>query len=212
MAKNDLCISASIREKSGKGSNKRLRKNGNIPCIVYGHGVEPVSISTPFKEIESAVHHPSIISLSIGGEKNERNVIIKDVQRDYLNTTIIHVDFQQVKMDEKITATIPLECIGEPVGTHHGGQLDQIMHDIEVACLPKDIPDILTYDVSHLNVGDAVTVGDIPLPNGVEGAFSDPNAVAVHLVTSKLAQSEEAEEQEEAAGEPEVIDKAKKDE
>ena len=218
MSHNEICVTVLRRIKQGKGENKRLRKAGKIPCVVYGHGVESVSLIANLKEITPAIDHPSIITLNFDGETDSRRVLVKDVQHDYLHSNVIHVDFQQVRMDETITAEVPLEVIGDPIGLHHGGLLDQIMHTIEVECLPDDLPERIIFDVSALDVGDNVTIEQIPLPEGVKSVHSDPHSIAIHVIRGRIAEEvseEEAEGTIEAAAtseEPEVIAKKKKEE
>ena len=139
--------------------------------------------------------------------------MIKEVQHNYLHSKIIHVDFQEVRMDEAVTAEVPLEVIGHPVGTQHGGQLDQILHTIEVECLPKDLPDRFIFDVSHLDVGDNVTIGDIPMPEGVKTIHLDSHTIAIHVIRPRLEDVGGGEEtQASTSDEPEVIAKRKKEE
>ena len=217
MSQSEIIISATKRIPQGRCMNKRLRKAGKIPCVLYGHGVEPVSLTVDLTQIIPAIDHPSIMTLTLEGKKKDsRKVLIKEVQHDYLNTNVTHVDFQQVRMDETISAEVPLEVAGHPIGLQHGGQLDQIMHSITVECLPSDLPDRVVFDVSHLDIGDNVAIEEIPLPDGVKAVYSDPHAVAIHVIRSRMADVEEATEEEKiesaAAEGPEVIEKGKKEE
>ena len=215
MSQNEINITVTERVPQGKGSNKRLRSMGKIPCILYGHGIEPVPLTVDLKQIIPVINHPSILTLNFEEGKESRKALIKEVQHNYLHSTVTHVDFQQVIMDEAITAEVPLEVVGHPIGAQHGGQLDQITHSIEVECLPNDLPDRITFDVSHLDVGDNVSIGDISLPKGVKAIHIDPHTTVIHVIRPRLAEEavEETEGKAEATSEePEVITKRKKEE
>ena len=217
MSQSEISITSNQRIPEGKGSNKRLRKAGKIPCILYGHGVESVPLTVDLKQIIPAIDHPSILTLNLEGKtKESRKVLIKEVQHDYLHSHVTHVDFQQVRMDETISAEVPLEVTGHPIGLQHGGLLDQIMHSITVECLPNDLPDRVVFDVSHLDLGDNVAIKDLPLPEGVNAVYSDPHAVAIHVIRSKMADvvevADETKADPSATEEPEVVAKRKKEE
>ena len=214
MSDHEICITVIKRDQEGKGANKRYRKQGKVPGILYGHGIEPLSLLADAKTLQPIIGHPSIITLNIDQEEGTRKVLIKDVQIDYLTSRLIHIDLQQVRMDEEITAEIPFELIGTPIGLKHGGMLDQTMHTIEVECLPQDLPDRIVYDVSHLDVGAGVTIEELPLPTGVKAVYTDPLTIAVHVIRSKLAEESESgglSLGESGAAEPEIISKGKKE-
>jgi large subunit ribosomal protein L25 len=215
MALESININTMARLETGKSPCKRLRKSGRIPCILFGHGVIPLSLSVDKKEILSIIDHPSIINLTVQGHDDTRNVLIKQVQLDYLGTNVIHVDFQQIRMDESITVDIPLEVIGQPIGLQFGGQLDQVLHTILVECLPALLPDKLVYDVSHMNVDDSLPISKLPLPDGVRAVYTDPHIVVVHVLPPQVAEDETestADQGVKSDKEPEVITKGKKEE
>ncbi len=221
MAKKILqSISVRLRDVTGKKSTKRLRSEGLVPCILYGDKIEPMALCSNLKEINSVVRHSSIITLNIEDDKSKTkttDVQVKDIQFDYLSTNILHIDFQQVRMDKEITAEVEIKVVGHAEGIDHGGQLDLVSHQIEIRCLPRDLPDEIVIDVTALNIGDSIAIGDISLPSGVSGTFTDPHITIVHVQAPNL--EEEVEEAEEAgvlgepsAGEPEVITKGKSEE
>lgn len=203
------------RNEFGKGASRKLRRQGKVPATLYGHGMEPVSLGTEHKALRRVLGTRSIISLEFENEKEKRDVFIKDFQRNCLNLNIIHVDFQQVKVDETITVQVPLETKGTPMGIAHGGLLDLITHTLTVECLPKDLPERLVVDVSPLEVGDSISIGAIPLPEGVNLHYTDADTIVVHVITAAKTEAAETGEEETAdkdGNEPEIISKGKKTE
>ncbi len=214
MALASIKINSDPRLKTRKGANKRLRKTGKIPCVLFGHGISSVNLTVDMKEILPVIDHPSIVNLTIQGSDDTRMVLIKHVQLDYLGANVIHIDFQQIRMEENITVEIPLEIIGQPVGLQSGGQLDQVMHTILVECLPAVLPEKIVYDVSHMNIDDSLPISKLPLPEGVTAVYNDPHIVVVHVLPPIVVEEEETPADstgQKAGGEPEVITKGKKE-
>jgi large subunit ribosomal protein L25 len=206
-------ISVIKRDQVGKRACKRLRASGRVPGVLYGNGFEATSLSFELKDLLPLIRNPSIISLKVDG--NDETALLKNVQFDYSNRHVVHVDFQQIKMDQTIRVEIPLETHGVPAGTEQGGQLNLIVHQIEVECLPDKLPDRVVIEVAHLQLGDSIAIGDIPLPDGVDLICSDPGANAVQVAIPHMEEEAEAETLTEAVAateEPEVIAKGKKEE
>lgn len=210
MATHDIPqLDANVRSEIGKRSAARLRKDGQLPAVVYGHGKDPVHVSVDSKTLNHLLHENAhLLSFNIAGKKD--SVLIKDVQWDYLGDTIIHADFTRVDLSETVSVEVELEFVGEAIGLKENGTyIEHPTTMLEVECRADSIPSSITVDVSALNIEDAITVADLKLPDGVTALTDEETVVAVvHLAAAE----EEDEGLEEAAdGEPEVIG-AKKDE
>ena len=212
MAKQ-LKISAQTRLTTGRTAVKKIKKQGLIPAVVYGGHDKPISLTLNAREITTllarATSEHVLVDLEIkdGSASTNRLTLIQEVQRDAIRRDVLHVDFHAVRADEKLHSQIPIESFGEAAGVKNSGGLLEInMHSIEVECLPKDLPEIIRLDVSALNVGDAIHIKDIQLPDGVT-ARGDGDLTVVRVAAPKV----EAESQSAAAGaQPEVL-KEKKD-
>ncbi len=197
-------IEVKTRTETGKGAARRIRRNGQIPGVVYGRGNEPKSIKVNPQDIEKILFSNAVIDLSIAEEDNEETtVIIKDFQRDVIKKNLLHVDFQFISMDEKITVSVPLSLEGTAAGVHEGGVLQQLIRNIEIDALPAEIPSEITLDISELEMGNSLSVSDLELPEGID-LVTDLDEVIVTVVTPTELIEEEEEEEEEFL-EPEVI-------
>ncbi len=207
MASETITVTVANRTETGKNANRRLRRNGSIPCVLYGKNIDSRSLTATAKDIRVAIDHPAVITLAFSGNKETASAVVKNVQHDFLSASILHVDFQQVNRNEKITSSVPLELIGDPVGTHHGGTLDQLFHTLEIECFPQDIPEYIRCDVSKLDLGDSITLAELDVPEGVVIVSGNPDTTVAHVLTPRAAEEDEEAEDE---AEPEVIAKAKK--
>jgi len=167
-------LSATSRTEKGKGVAKRLRREGKLPAVVYGHKTAPIALTIDSKQllkliVEGKSEH-KLFSLSIEGNGTplEKTVMIKELQIDPLKRNFLHVDFFEVAMDEEITLSLVIKLVGEAPGVEMGGVLQQVRREIEIRCLPSQIPDTVEVDVSTLNIGDSVHLNDIQLPEGVK--------------------------------------------
>lgn len=201
-------IQAKRRTQSGTRVSRREREEGLIPSIIYGHGEEPESVSLPQKEVLSELAHGSrVLEVNIEGQKSQ--YLIKAVQYDYLGTYPIHLDLMRVDADEKVKVSVGLELRGEPKGLSEGGILEQRLASIDVECLVGQIPETLHPGVSHLELGDSLTVADIEWPPGVVPLIDGDEKVAtVRAPAAEVAVEEEAEADK---AEPEVIGKPKEE-
>lgn len=192
------------REKLGTKVSRRLRDEGLLPGIVYGHGQANLAISLPAEEIKRAIRHGERVLKGIL-DGAEQNFLIKDVQYDHLGDQVLHIDLTRVSLDERVTLTVPVVLRGIPVGVSaDGGVLSQSMRTVTVECLVTDIPDDLRVSVAALKLNDVLKVKDIPLPASVTIKEDGETIVAsVSMVAEeKVAEPEAAV----AAGvEPEVI-------
>ena len=214
MAKVKHVLNVQARTAGGTGDARRLRKTGLIPAIVYGKGLEPKCISVDATEWQLLSRNELNI-LSLVEDGKETLVLLKEVQHDPIRNRTRHLDFQAIRMDQKIKAHVAVRPgHALPAGASAGGLLEQNLHEIEVESLPQDLPEEIIVDVSGMNLGDMIHVGDIPMPEGVV-AVTHAEIVVFTEVDENAAAAEEEEaapaEGEEAA-EPEVIAEKKTEE
>lgn len=166
---NIIDISATQRTASGTGAVNRLRKAGSIPAVVYGKGVANQNIQVDGRSFTKVIMNSAsdniLVNLQLDGGK--QLALVQEVQHDYIKDKITHVDFHAIKEDEEIHAAVPVVLTGEPAGAKFGGMLELLLHAIEVNCLPKDLPEKITADVTHMKVGDALHISELKLPEGV---------------------------------------------
>jgi large subunit ribosomal protein L25 len=215
---NSHQIHAKKRSLIGKQVRK-LRAQGRVPAILYGHGVDNLAIDLDGREVWrllTQVSGATLIALDVDGE--EHNVLIRDIQYDVLTRDALHIDFLRVAMDETISTMVPVELIGEsPAVTQLGCILVSGLSEIEIEALPGDLPDRITVDISSLETTDDIlTVEDIKLGEGV-AILTDSDELIASIVIPAIEVEEEEEEEEEDVlfeelAEPEVIEKGKKEE
>lgn len=204
-----LLLEAQIREHTGSKAVARIRKQGQVPAIVYGHKQDPVAISLDAHDFAQGLHHGHrLMDIKIGGKAQK--MIVKDLQYDHLGRDIIHVDLMRVDVTETVRVTVPIELKGTARGTHEGGIVEEHSDHIEVECVVSNIPESIVISVKELGVGEAIHAGEVTLPEGVTLASSpEMLLVACHLV----AAAKTAEELEvEAPVAPEVIGEEKEEE
>src|SRR5687767_8774111 len=208
MAKQSIQITAQPREGLGSRKVKRLRDQGLIPGVVYGHKEAVVPVTLPKKELTGHIDRGAhVFDLSLDGKAQE--VLVKDVQYDHLGLEILHIDFARVSLDERVEVTVPIELKGEPKGTAEGGVLQQIVAELEIECLVTDIPDRITHNVSEMAVDDALHIKDLTLPPGAKALQDGDQIVAMVKV---IADEEAAPAAEGETAEPEVIGRKPEDE
>jgi large subunit ribosomal protein L25 len=194
-----LTIDVAQRTVVGRGAH-RLRQQGLVPGVVYGHQVEALAVEVGERELGRVTHAAGashLIQLKVKGERRQRPVLIREVQREPRSGRTVHVDFFQVNLKEKLDVTVPVVVSGEaPAVKQVGGEVLQVLHQLAVNCLPDSIPGEITVDVSGLaEIDDAVRISDIRLPEGVElAAGVDPEEILVKIQQPRVA----AEEPEEA--------------
>jgi large subunit ribosomal protein L25 len=193
------------QRRTGRGSAlaRKLRRQGMVPAVLYGHKEATVSLSIPAGELVKALRHGvRILDLKTDGKIEK--ALIREAQWDYLGTELLHVDFARVSADERVQVTVPIEIRGVAPGIAAGGVLDQPIHNLLVECLAVALPESIRVNVGELQLGQAIHVKDLKLPEGVK-ALADPEALVVH-VTMKQAEPEAGQELPgEGAAEPEVI-------
>jgi len=166
----EIRLKAEKRVQGGKNPARRLRKEGIIPAVLYGKDVEPLHLGISAKEfrlIQSHVKSNTIIKMELekNGTTEERPVMLKDMQRAVLKDVILHIDFLQVSMERAVQVEVPIHFIGEPEGLAKGGVIEQHLRSIMVESLPGQIPEKIEIDISALDIGDAIHVSDLDLPN-----------------------------------------------
>ncbi|MBD3380335.1 MAG: 50S ribosomal protein L25 [Candidatus Omnitrophica bacterium] len=214
-----VILKARMREGLGKSASKHLRKEDRIPGVVYKGGKVGLNLSFDTTDLWHALHteagENAIITLSVEGDKKvKKTVILQDIQQDPLNDKFIHVDFHEISLKEKIQVNVPVNVKGEPVGVREeDGVLSQMAWELEVECLPTDIPESIDVKVDELAINDAIHVKDLAAIPGVT-FLNDPEDMVVHVVPpqeEEIPEEGEGEELEEGA-EPEVIKRGKEEE
>lgn len=182
-----------------------MRRDGYVPSVVYGGQVENLNIKVSEKSFRDILAHSAsdniLVTLEMEGG-NSQLAFLKDVQHDALSGQMLHADFLAVSETTEITGTLPVELSGEALGVQAGGQLEQALYDIEITCLPKDLPELIEGDVSALEIGDTLAVGDLSWPEGVKSTLEDDVVVAT-VAKMRVA---ELEEDELAEGEGEALE------
>jgi large subunit ribosomal protein L25 len=204
-------LGATLRQDGGKGVARKLRSTGRVPGVLYGHGEKPRALSVNAHDlgllIGSVNVENTIVTLDIDGEGSQ-DVLLREVQMHPYKPEALHVDFFHVNARETLHVKIPVRLHGTPVGVHtDGGVLDHVLYELEVECLPGNIPDSVEIDVSALTLGESVRVGDVPAVEGVK-FLQDAELPIASVVASRAAVSEADAE----PGEPEVLKARKSDE
>ncbi len=208
-------LKAEPRTNVGRSGVRKLRARGIIPAVIYGGKVKPQSLQVAARDINAMMSHASgenvLVDLEIAGEKSNRAALVQEVQHSPVRGEIVHVDFHAISMDETIQAEVPLEPTDTPVGVKtFGGLLEQSLRSLAIECLPRDLPDRITVDVSQLNIGDSIHVRDIQLPSGVTAKV--PLDLTAFSVLAPVVEEEPvAVEAEAAAAGPEVITEKKEE-
>jgi large subunit ribosomal protein L25 len=213
-------IEGEIREGRGKGPARRTRAEGMVPAVLYGAHKESISLSVNAKQVarilRSESGHNTIFSVRVAGG-NEERAMLKDWQVDPVSNALLHVDLLRIAMDVRMRVRVPVHTFGEPEGVKlQGGIFEMVTREVEVECLPGDIPEEFKVDVSTLTIGKQLRAGDLPVDPQKVKLITDPTRVLAHVVTLKAeveATPEAAAVSAEAApAEPEVIKKGKKEE
>jgi large subunit ribosomal protein L25 len=204
-------IAAEVREQKGKSFARKLRRSGEIPCVLYGINEDVVSLKMKRREFEKLLSETRSVFVVHYGDTRQRSVV-KDIQYHPVKGDIIHVDLQRIKAGQEITLTVPLKFVGQAPGVKMGGLFQELHSELEITCLPKYLPNEIEVDISELGIGENIHVGDLKLEHiTIE---DDEHTALCSVVMPRVAEEpeiEEAEEEEEEA-EPELITKSKKDE
>jgi len=199
-----VALNASPRTAGRRAGAKKLRSEGRIPAIIYGRQSAPQRVEVKTKEMEDLVHHSVsenlLVDLAVSEDSRpKRLALVQEIQHHPLSGKILHVDFHEVAENEKVTIAVPVETVGEAEGVKTGGGvLEHVLFKIRARGLPKDLPEVLTIDVTHLKMGEAIHLGEIQAPPNVE-LIGDKN-IPVIAVAAPRTEEEEAAEAAEAAG------------
>jgi len=209
-----VILSATAREKTGKGAARQARFNKQVPAVVYGHGRTTQSLMVDALALEKALTgvdaESTLIELTVDGKKSR--ALIREIQRHPLRPDIIHVDFYEIKADEKITLKVPVHLVGTADGVRNaGGVLDQVTREVEIEVLPEHIPDRVELDVTTLKIGDSLHASNLSIPNAVILTSADLTIAVVVPPRAEEVAAPAAEATTEVA-EPELIRKVREGE
>ncbi len=213
-----IALTAFPRAAVRRSGVKQLRAQGRVPAVIYGSKIQPKNLEVKAKEIGDIIHHSAnenlLLDLTIEGESGKRLALLQEIQHNPLSGNILHLDFHEVAEDEKVIVMVPVQPEGEAVGVKAGGILESVLFKIKVRALPKDLPEMISVDVSHLEIGKVVSIGEIKPPSGVE--VLGKKDIPVFAVAAPVSEAEEQAAAEAAAGTPAAGDvemiKEKKDE
>lgn len=217
--RRDITIAAEPRGSRGKNEARRLRASGAMPAILYGGAAEPEAVAVSPKEIARILHsktgHNTIFNLALSGGET-MPVMVVDWQHDPIRDALLHVDFKRIDLTKRITVNVPVVTHGDPRGVKLQGGIHEIVtREIEIECLPDDIPEQFDVDVTELTIGQSIRAGDIPMSASMQ-LLSPADAVISHVVALRAEAAPAAEATPEAAAapaaEPEVAKKGKKEE
>lgn len=207
-------IEAKPRRGGNKNDARRLRKDGLIPAVLYGAGLESLTIAVDPKQMKrilsSEAGHNTIFDLSAGGDSGKAMIV--DWQADPIKGSLLHVDLKRIAMNVKLVVSVPVHLKGEAPGVKvQGGILEQMMREVEIECLPADIPSHIDGDVSQLVFGQTLRVSDLPHSDKIRFVTDENQAIAHVTAVKEVVEAAPAEEAEAAAAEPEVIKKGKQE-
>jgi large subunit ribosomal protein L25 len=195
-------LKANLRERVGNGPARVLRREGRVPAILYGPKTDPIKLAIDKIELEpifkSGAVAQKLLKLDIAGAGEGRNVMIKEMQRHPVSRNLLHLDLYEVSMDQKLKVMIPVVTTGKCIGVEMGGMLQIIRRELEVLCLPDQVPGNITIDVTNLDVGDSIHVEDLQLDENIE-VSADVNFTILTILSTKAESLAEEEGQEEGA-------------
>jgi large subunit ribosomal protein L25 len=196
----ETVLNVSLRERLGKGGARSLRRDSQIPAVVYGAELETCPLIVNPKELRQALATESglntLMTLKGEGPFDGKVVILKDLQEHPIRRDLVHVDFQAINLKKKILVLVPVQTIGKSLGEQEGGQLQLVRHELEVYCLPTAIPQAIEIDVTAMKIGDVLHIEEIPVPEGVEIPhdvnFTVLTVVGIQAEEEEVAEGEEA--------------------
>ena len=196
-----IAIKAEPRSVQGTGASRRLRRESKVPGVVYGAGKDAIAIEVDHKDLwfklKMEAFHASILDMELGAEKSQ--VLLRDYQMHPFRPLILHVDFQRVAADKKIHMKVPLHFVNAEISPGvkvAGGLVEHVMKELELSCLPKDLPEFIQVDLANLQAGHSLHLSHVPLPPGVEAIVAkgeDPTVATIVIPKVMTAEEEEAE-------------------
>src|SRR5437764_11795922 len=176
-------LSANLRDGGGKGSARKLRAQGKVPAILYGHGMDPVKVAIDDRDLYHVLHTDAgtnvLVDLHVG--KDQHLAMPREIQRDHIRGQFLHVDFLVVRRDEKINVDVPVHLVGESHVVKEGGVVEHHLWDLRVECLPTNVPQSIEADITALGIGESLSVADIKTPPGTT-ILSNPEETIVSVV------------------------------
>ena len=210
-------LKAYPRTQARRGEVKKLRTTGRVPAVIYGRQAKPQNLEISAKDLENLINRSAsenvLVDLSVENDaRSKRLALVQEIQHHPLDARVLHVDFHEVAENEKVTVLVPLETSGEPIGVKNGGVLEHVVFKLKVRALPKDIPEQLVVDVTNLELGKSLHLGDIPAPAGVEIlGLKEIAVISVAIPRTEAEETAETEEGAVAAGDVEMIKEKKED-
>jgi large subunit ribosomal protein L25 len=205
MAKT-LVLKAELRERSGRKAVRKIRRQGRIPAVVYGHKEEPIAVALDAHDFVEGLHHGHrLMDIQIGRKKEK--MIVKELQYDHLGKNVIHADLMRVDITESVRVTVPIELKGTAAGTHEGGIVEEHADHLEIECKATDIPEKIVISIKDMRLGDALHAGGVELPSGVKLVTSAEMLLVTCHTVAAAKTAEQAEEEAPAA--PEIIGEKK---
>jgi large subunit ribosomal protein L25 len=217
---DNVSIVVHKRDVTGTRATKRLRKSGLIPGVIYGHGKDAVLIAVEPHVLREALHTDAgmhaVLDVTFEGQKRGHKAIVKELVLDRVKSNVIHVDLQEIRLDETIETTVSVHFEGEAKGVKAGGMLDESTREVTVKGVVTAIPEHLVLDISELDMNETLKVADLVVPEGIE-VVDDPEEVLCSVLPPRKVEVEEGVEAEEAAepgaaAEPEIVGRAKEEE
>lgn len=213
--RKDITIAAEPRSTRGKNEARRLRVSMKIPAVVYGTGKDPVAVSVSPKEVNKILHSSSgvntIFNLDIPGVENTP-VMVVDWQHDPIRNNLLHIDMKRIDLSKRLTVKVPVHTTGDPIGVKQQGGLYEIIgREIEIECLPDEIPEHFEVNVAAMTLGQSLRASQVELTGSMK-LVSSPDQVISHVIAVRGSAEETAAEGEAKAAEPEVVKKGKKEE
>lgn len=200
-------LTAYPRTLNRRAGAKKLREGGRIPAVIYGKNTQPFNLEVDRKSLEDLIHHSAsenlLVDLAVDKDANKRLALVKEVQHFALTGKILHIDFHEISETDKVTVMVPVEPIGEAVGVKTGGGvLEHVLFKLKVRCLPRDLPEVINVDVSAMEIGKSIHIGDIQAPAGVE--IMGDKHISVLAVAAPITEAQEAAAADAATGTAEV--------
>lgn len=219
----EVILDVNERKEKGTRVSRRLRSSGTIPAILYGAKQTPISLGIPAKDFNRVIHSGAganvVLTLKFSGDKNEgKTAIIKEIQRDPVSHNVVHIDLLAISLKDKITVNVPVMVTGLAPGIKEGGILEYVQREVEIECLPTQIPENIMVDVSSLNINESIHVRDLKLAEDTIKILTPADRMLVSIVPPTVLEEptpvavEGAPEAAVASAEPEVIKKGKKEE
>ncbi|HEX3797479.1 MAG TPA: 50S ribosomal protein L25 [Verrucomicrobiae bacterium] len=213
-----VLLNAFPRTQARRGGSKKLRDTGRIPAVIYGRQQKPQNLEVTSKELDDLIHHSAsenlLVDLAVKDDaRPKRLALVQEVQHHALSGKVLHVDFHEVAENEKVSIMVPVETVGEATGVKNGGGiLEHVLFKIRARALPKDLPEVIHVDVSALEIGQAIHIGDIKAPEGVE-ILGDKHisVIAVAAPVTEAAETAAAEAGATGSAEVEMIKEKKED-